>query len=112
MLMSRRNRLAKAVPLYHHSSNHIDPSFTQTDQPYRVEFSPNLIFPSPTITFVQPNSVVVSWPNTGSYTLQTNGNLSASSWVAYGGMVTTSNGTNSITITPPAGNLFFRLSIP
>ena len=26
--------------------------------------------------------------------------------------ITTANGTNSITITPPAGNLFFRLSSP
>src|SRR5208283_1571910 len=31
--------------------------------------------PNLTITFVGPNSVVVSWPNTGSYTLQQNSNL-------------------------------------
>jgi hypothetical protein len=55
------------------------------------------------------NSVIISWPNTGSYTLQTNGNLSTSSWIGYGGNISTSNGTNSVTITPPAGNLFFRL---
>jgi len=67
---------------------------------------------NPTITFLGPNSVVVSWPNTGSYTLQTNGNLSISSWTGYGGTVTTVNGTNSVTVTPPMGNLFFRLSSP
>jgi hypothetical protein len=55
------------------------------------------------------NSVVVSWPDTGSYNLQTNGNLNASSWIVFGGTVTTANGTNSITISPPTGNLFFRL---
>ncbi len=68
--------------------------------------------PNLTIKFVGPNSVIVSWPNTGSYTLQTSGNLSISSWIGYGGTVTTTNGTNSVTITPPTGNLFFRLSQP
>jgi hypothetical protein len=57
------------------------------------------------------NSVIVSWPNTASSTLQTNNNLaSASGWTAYGGTVNTANGTNSITISPPTGTLFFRLS--
>jgi len=57
------------------------------------------------------NSVIVSWPNTTSCTLQTKNVLaSASVWNAYGGTVNTSNGTNSITIHPPTGNLFFRLS--
>ncbi len=65
---------------------------------------PNLI-----ITFVGPNSVVVSWPNTGSYTLQQNFNLATGSWTTSSYSVTTSNGTNSVTITPPTGNLFFRL---
>ena len=32
----------------------------------------------------------------------------AAGWNACGG-VNTANGTNSVTITPPAGNLFFRL---
>jgi hypothetical protein len=65
---------------------------------------PNLV-----ITFVGPNSIVVSWPNTGSYTLQTNNNLATSNWLGYGGAINTVNGTNSVTITPPIGNLFFRL---
>jgi hypothetical protein len=57
------------------------------------------------------NSVIVSWPNTGSYTLQQNSNLAASAgWTTSGYTVTPSNGTNSITITLPTGNLFFRLS--
>jgi hypothetical protein len=55
------------------------------------------------------NSVVVSWPDTGSYNLQTNGNLKASGWIVFSGTVNTANGTNSVTITPPTGNLFFRL---
>jgi hypothetical protein len=56
------------------------------------------------------NSAIVSWPATGSYTLQQNSNLALSSgWSTSGYSVTTANGTNSITITPPTGNLFFRL---
>ena len=66
--------------------------------------------PNLTITFVGPNNVVVSWPNTGSYTLQQNNNLAGGSWTTSGYTISTSNGTNSITISPPTGNLFFRLA--
>jgi hypothetical protein len=55
------------------------------------------------------NSVIVSWPDTGSYTLQQNANLSGGSWTTSGYSVNTANGTNSVTITAPSGNLFFRL---
>jgi hypothetical protein len=69
--------------------------------------------PNLTVTFVGPNSVKVSWPNTGSYTLLQNNNPAATaSWTTSGYSITTANGTNSITITPPTGNLFFRLSKP
>ena len=72
-----------------------------------------LDLPNVTITFAEPNSVVVAWPNTGSYTLQQNSNLAApADWTLTGYSISTANGTNSITITPPMGNLFFRLSNP
>ena len=58
------------------------------------------------------SSVKILWPNTGSYTLQQNGNLATASWATSGYSITTANGTNSITITSPTGNLFFRLSNP
>src|SRR5208337_4902525 len=58
------------------------------------------------------NSVIISWPNTGSYTLLQNSNLAGGTWTTSGYAITTANGTNSITITPPTGNLFFRLSNP
>ena len=68
--------------------------------------------PNLTITHAG-NSVIVSWPNTGSYTLQQNGNLAMpAGWTTSGYSITTSNGTNSITISPPTGKLFFRLSNP
>ncbi len=65
--------------------------------------------PNLTIKFVGPDSVVVYWPNTGSYLLQQNSNLAPGSWATTGYTITTANGTNSITITSPAGNLYFRL---
>jgi hypothetical protein len=59
------------------------------------------------------NSVIISWPATGSYTLQQNANLApANGWTTSGYSITTTNGTNNITITSPSGNLFFRLSNP
>jgi hypothetical protein len=59
------------------------------------------------------NSVIVFWPNTGNYTLQQDNNIAVSSgWTTSGYSISTSNSTNSITITPPAGNLFFRLANP
>jgi len=68
---------------------------------------PNLV-----VSFVSPNSARVSWPNTGSYTLLQNSDLGGGSWTPSGYTITTANGTNSITITPATGNLFFRLSSP
>ncbi|HEY3913283.1 MAG TPA: hypothetical protein VGN61_02255 [Verrucomicrobiae bacterium] len=59
------------------------------------------------------NSVIVSWPDTGNYNLQQTSTLANSnSWTLNGNTVTTSGGTNSITITPPTGNVFFRLQNP
>jgi hypothetical protein len=68
--------------------------------------------PNLTITY-NGNTVSVSWPNTGSYTLQQNANLAlANGWAPTVYQIITANGTNSISITSLAGNLFFRLSNP
>lgn len=65
--------------------------------------------PSLTITHAG-STVVVSWPNTAACVMQQNTNLAvAAGWVTSGYPVTTANGTNSITLTAPSGNLFFRL---
>ena len=59
------------------------------------------------------NTVTVSWPDTStnSYALQQNTNLAVpSGWTPSSYTISTNNGTCSITITSPAGNLFFRLS--
>ena len=69
---------------------------------------------APALTITRSgNSVVVSWPATAGYGLQQNNNLVLpAGWAASGYAISASNGTNSITITPPVGNLFFRLANP
>jgi hypothetical protein len=60
------------------------------------------------------SSVIISWPlSPGGFTVQQNNNLAnPAGWSAYGGAVSTNNGVTSITVTPPVGNLFFRLYHP
>jgi len=65
---------------------------------------------APTLTITQSGSTIkVSWPypSTG-WTLQQNPDLTTANWLPGGGI--TNDGINNfITITPPVGNLFFRL---
>lgn len=68
--------------------------------------------PNLTITVLSPNRVNVSWPDTGAYTLLQNSVVNGAGWAASGYPVTTLNGTNSVTISSPSGNLFFRLANP
>jgi hypothetical protein len=58
------------------------------------------------------NTVTVYWTVAPGWTLQQNNDIAVpASWSASGG-VTTANGTNYLNITPPTGNLFFRLIQP
>jgi hypothetical protein len=61
-----------------------------------------------TITY-SANKAIVSWPSsiTG-WTLQTNANLGTINWVNYAGTIIN----NTVTSSPPTGNLFFRLTQP
>ena len=57
------------------------------------------------------NSAIVAWPypSTGFF-LQTNNNLTTTNWINYTGVIATNiPGSNTATITPPLGNLYFRL---
>ena len=60
----------------------------------------------------QLSTINVSWPSPSTgWTLQQNSDLTTTSWSTSSGI--SDNGTiKSITITSPAGNLFFRLSYP
>ncbi len=55
------------------------------------------------------NTVTVYWQDVSGWSLRQNSNLAVpAGWSASSG-VTTSNGTNYLNLTPPTGNLFFRL---
>ena len=70
-------------------------------------------FPLLYIARTGPTSVLVWWlPGSGSYTLQTNNDLKSGTWIGYGGSITSGGGTNSVTVSPIPGNLFFRLHNP
>ena len=58
---------------------------------------------------------LILWPDpaTNTYTLQQNANLAAvNGWTTSGYSINPANGTNSVTVTPSIGNLFFRLAKP
>ncbi|MGA2789032.1 MAG: hypothetical protein ABSF60_16050 [Verrucomicrobiota bacterium] len=58
----------------------------------------------------QPPGVTVSWPvSATNYVLQQNSALSTANWTPVGLPITTNGAILSVTISPPAGNLFFRL---
>ena len=61
-----------------------------------------------------PNGVKLLWPDpaTNTYTLQQNASLATTNWAPSIYSITPANGTNSVTITQPTGNLFFRLANP
>ena len=65
--------------------------------------------PNLAISLAAGNSVVISWPGPGG-TLQTNSDLTTANWGVYGGAVTSGNGTNSVTLLPSGGSLYFRLT--
>jgi len=73
--------------------------------------APNGFIGGLTIT-CSDNTVIVSWPNTGSYTLQQNCDPATTNWTTTGYAIAYGFATNSCTITSPTGNLFFRLSNP
>ena len=66
--------------------------------------------PNLAISPMTANSVVISWVGSSSLVIQTNGSLTTPNWGNYGGAVSSSNTTNSVTIAPPVGTLFFRLA--
>ena len=81
------------------------------DFQFGVNFSYQvLIGPQLSINLVGSNSAVVSWPSPSTgFLLQQNMNPAKTNWTYYTG-ATNDNGTiKSATISPSAGNLFFRL---
>jgi hypothetical protein len=54
------------------------------------------------------NDVQLTWPVYG-FSLQSTPSLSPANWQAFGQAPTVAKGTNTITISRPAGSQFFRL---
>ena len=70
----------------------------------------SIILTDPPTTPTVLDTIVVSWPSTGSgIVLQTNSDLTTTNWGDYTGSVTSSNGINSVSFYKPNGSLFFRL---
>jgi hypothetical protein len=57
------------------------------------------------------NHVVLAWTSPATFRLQQNTNLATTNWVANTNSVSSSGGTNQVTV-PAAGNMFFRLIYP
>ncbi len=77
------------------------------------DFSFSLVRPSLSIALSSLNSVLISWPSPSTgFVLQENADLTTTNWTTNSYPMTTINGTNSIAITSPTGNLFFRLTNP
>jgi hypothetical protein len=69
--------------------------------------------PSLSLVASRLGNLEIVWPATGSFTLLQSTNLTNGSWVTNTSSVTTSNGTNRITITPSDRRImFFRLRYP
>jgi uncharacterized repeat protein (TIGR03803 family) len=63
--------------------------------------------------FKSGNSVIVSWPSpSDGFVLQQNSNPAAINWSAFGGTINDNGSVKSVIISPPSGNLFFRLMHP
>ena len=66
----------------------------------------------PNLTIAQAgNTVTISWPATGASTLLQTTNLAVGNWTTNTSF-SSANGTNSLAITGPVGNLFFQLRNP
>ena len=94
-----------------------DPNGSSGFPPYditfnSITFAPALTTPPNLAISLAGTNVIVSWPATGSYTLQQSANMAKFSWSPWGFPPASNNGIYSITIPSPANTLFFRLSNP
>ena len=63
--------------------------------------------------FLTPtNTVIVAWPAPSSFSLQQNASLATTNWTSVTNVVSLVGTNNQVTISPPAGNRFYRLKFP
>jgi hypothetical protein len=59
------------------------------------------------------NSVVITWPlSVSSYSLEQNPDLTSTNWVAVPEEAAIVGGQNQVIVSPPVGNMFYRLNFP
>jgi hypothetical protein len=69
--------------------------------------------PALAISFTAPDTIVVSWPLSATgFVLQQNSDLTTTNWPDYSGSLSTNETSVSATISPVAGNSFYRLYRP
>jgi streptogramin lyase len=66
-------------------------------------------FPSLSMSLSGTN-ILVSWPTSGAFNLQTNSDLTTANWSDYSGPVNTTNAVSSLTVSPSPATLFYRLA--
>ena len=67
---------------------------------------------APLLTITRSGAnVIVSWPSPSTgFNLQQNGNVAnPNGWASYGGTINEGGTVKSITVSPPIGNVFYRL---
>ena len=78
---------------------------------YQIQPAQTLNPPMLTIQRIDPVTVTISWPSPSlGWMLQTNSNLGVLTWSDSGLPVSDNGTTRSVTISPPSGTQFFRLS--
>ncbi len=60
-----------------------------------------------------PNTILLSWPSmVGGFILQQNTSLTGGGWANVTNPISVVNGQNQVSVTPAAGNRFYRLTLP
>ena len=76
-----------------------------------VNFASRFVAPLPSLTMsLSGTNILVSWPTSGAFNLQTNADLTTANWGDYSGPVNTTNAVSSLTVSPSPATLFFRLA--
>jgi sugar lactone lactonase YvrE len=69
------------------------------------------VAPLPSLSMsLSGTNILVSWPTSGAFNLQTNSDLTTANWGNYSGPVNTTNAVSSLTVSPSPATLFFRLA--
>jgi len=90
------------------SSGHV---FVSDADPQADTLHEGSVAPLPSLSMsLSGTNILVSWPTSGAFNLQTNADLTTANWGDYSGPVNTTNAVSSLTVSPSPATLFFRLA--